>query len=91
MSDLSLGGAKNTSHWGIPSPLYNFETNQYETHGMVWFGDEPPTEYELSLLDTTFNGAAPDERSLVGRLDPEWTTFRDEYGREYPYKQTIVL
>lgn len=61
--------------WGRPSPVYNRETRKYETGGMIWYGDNPPTSKDYRELYKKYGKDIPvDHASLVGRKDPSWTT-----------------
>jgi hypothetical protein len=89
MSDLSLGGGGFPAGWGMPSPLYNFETGQYENGGVVWHGyegHEKCTLEDVNALKDYNPDVNIDMPTVFGG-----PSFFERKGGKYPYKQTIVL
>ena len=90
---LSLGTPTGTGRWGYPSALYNYQTNKFDTGGMVWHGRNPPNEKAMLQLQNFPNwvNMELDALTLVGKKDPEWTTWRKVNKSNPPYVQHIVV
>jgi len=87
MSRLSLGDGGMPAGWGMPSPLYNFETGKYENDGIVWLSDERCTMADIEALkDALGENVNIDVATVFGGK-----SFRDRNKDFYPYKQSIKL
>lgn len=64
-----------SGRWGRPSPVYNPNTREYETGGYIWWGRSPATGEDIERLRKEYGNVKIDERTLVGRDNPAWTTF----------------
>ena len=86
MSDLELGGGA-PANWGIPSPLYNFETGTYDSAGLVWMGEENATLDDMVAAKAYFGeNATFDTPTLFGL-----PSFRERNMDKPAYNQTVVL
>lgn len=89
MSDLTLGGTDFPPGWGLPSPLYNHATGQYENGGVVWIGyegHEKCTLEDVNAIKEYNPNINVDMPTVFGG-----PSFRERNQGEWPYKQTIVL
>lgn len=77
--------------WGFPATLYNYETGEQDSGGMIWYGKNPPTDSDYALLDAKFGKGnyQVDIRSVVGKKDPRWSTFRKANRQEPQYNQLV--
>jgi hypothetical protein len=91
--DLSTGGSEGLGMWGYPSELYNFETGQSDSAGMVWQGGPPATSADKDQCRTAVHHTPVefDARSLCGKDDPKWTTWTEVHQGKSPYKQTVTM
>lgn len=65
--------------WSYPNKVYNPAAGQYEADGMIYIDNEPMTEKDLADLKRYFGmNVEVDERSIVGRYHPDWSTYFDE-------------
>ena len=87
MSDLEHGNGGLPENWGYPSPLYNFETNKYESGGMVWHGDEPATLADIYAIRATLGEDT--DIDIISAAGGE--SFFERNGGKPPYKQEIIL
>ena len=53
MSDLELG--TDSGNWSQGSPVYNRCTQSYDSGGVVWKGDKPPTLVDFKQAADIFN------------------------------------
>ena len=89
MSDLTLGGSDMPKGWGMPSPLYNYETNQYENGGLVWYGWEGHEKCTMEDIETIREYNPNVNIDIPTCFGAESFFYRNS--GKYPYKQTIVL
>lgn len=89
MSELTTGGEGFPANWGIPSNLYNYETNSYDSGGYVWYGDDLGTRAtDIQALYAWSDPVEPviDVPTLFG-LPP----FSERAADRACYNQTVTL
>lgn len=88
---MGLRTASGLGKWGFPALLYNYDTGERDSGGMIWYGKNPPTDSDYALLDDKFGKGnyQVDIRSVVGTKDQRWSTFRKANRREPQYSQTF--
>lgn len=92
MAKQTLGQGGIPKDWGFPSPLYNLETGQYDSRGMVWQGKKPATKEDVAALRERFGAKTKiDGNSKRGRKAPNYNTFYSRNVGKGPYKQHLVL
>jgi hypothetical protein len=92
MSEQTTGQGDFPPSWGFPSSVYNYCTGQYETGGMIWYGEERCTlDDVLALMEDPRNNGSIDRLTLCGTNDPAWTTERDVKLTQPCYKQKITV
>lgn len=90
---LVPGGFGLPPNWGLPSPLFNFNTGEYETGGLVWLGKRKAGPKAVQAVKDQFGeNVRVDKLTLVGRKNPDYTSFFYENVNKGPYRQpTLVL
>lgn len=91
---LTFGEGGVPRGWGYPSPLYNFETHQYDVGPIVWHGRKPCTMADVKRLRSFFgDNAKVDRPSMKGRSDPGYSTWSERQlkRKKSPYKQVVIL
>ena len=87
MSDLTTGEGSVPPGWSYPSPLYNHDTQEYESRGMVWVGSEDCTKADIAALK---DALGPETKIDIGSLTDEGS-FYERNCKVEPYKQVIYL
>jgi hypothetical protein len=91
MTDLSSGEAPDfPANWGFPSSIYNYCTAEYESGGMIWYGEGKCTLADvLEVLDDPRTvGQTIDRLTICGTEEPAWTTYFDVHKTLPCYKQS---
>ena len=87
MSKLSLGGGGMPEGWGMPAPLFNHETHQYENDGVVWLSDDACTLDNIrELKESLGENVNIDIATVFGGQ-----SFFERNRKLYPYKVSVVL
>lgn len=77
--------------WGLPSALYNFETNEYDRGGAIWYGEFPPEPEDYQPLLDRWEQMPIDIGTIFGTADERWSTWRDRNKDKPQYNQNIVV
>ena len=74
--------------WSNPQTYFNPDTGQWESDGMIWRGNEPPTDEDFAALKDYYSreGMEPsvDRRTVCGRYAAKWTTYYNEMSGTQP-------
>lgn len=77
---LTTGGGTIPLPWGYPSPVYVrgfLGIRRKKVGGFVWNGVDPATPADIARLLEWNPDAQTDPGTLVGRGDPEYSTYAE--------------